>query len=162
MDAEQEFKQLSFAKKLFWRMLSGGLGAAASAAFLFLFFLGVQFVTEIFDLSRGRIRFPVIALILPLVGFFSGWKQAEIFQPFVSLLFKSSLFFRLFVFASVFYMASLSAFIEIFEPDSFRQGLSFHNYDFNGRFGYFLKLLLFPPVCLAFGLILLNRVKPRN
>jgi hypothetical protein len=161
MEPEEQFYQMPFIKRLVWRFIFACLGAVVAAAFLLLLFYGIHFVAELLG-SRIRFRMPVIAFFLPLVGFYIGGKQATVYQPFFSLLFRYSLFFRIFVFCTVFYAVSLTAFVELFEPLNFRRGLDFGRYNLDGRFGDFLKLLLFPPCVLAFGLFLIKKVKPKD
>lgn len=162
MEAEEHFYKLPLIKRLIWRLLIACLGLLMSAVFLLLIFYGINFVAEQIGATRVRLRIPVFAFFLPIFGFFVGWKQAEIIQPFLSLLYRYSLYFRIFVFGTIFYTIALTSYIEVFEPNNFRKGLDFGRFDFNAQFGDFLKLLLFPPSLLAVGLILMKKVKPKN
>ena len=162
MEAEEHFYKLSFAQRLIWRLVVACLAVIITSAFLLLLFYGIHVLAEQMGATRYRFRMPVFVIFLPIIAFFVGWKQAKILQPFLSMLFKHSLYFRIFVFGTIFYSVSLSAYIEIFEPMNFRRGLDFRRLDLNGRFGDFLKLLLFPPSLLAFGLILARKVKPKK
>ncbi len=129
MEAEEHFYKLPLVQKLIWRFLIACLAAVVTSVFLLLLFYGIHFLAEEFGATRYRFRMPVFVIFLPIIGFFVGWNQTKVLQPFLSLLFKHSLYFRIFVFGSIFYAVSLSAYIEIFEPSNFRRGLDFRSFD---------------------------------
>lgn len=163
MDIEGEFKNLPTIQRFFWRLIIGLIGVVLASLFIVLVMYGVYFLVELIGGNRTRLRIPVFVFFLPIIGFFVGFKQAEIYQPFFSLLYRYSIYFRLFVFGSLFYIAATFLFIELFEPSVFRRGLNFvGGFNLKRQFGLFLKILLFPPTMFGVGLFFLSKVKPKN
>ncbi len=164
MVADEQFSNRTFFQKVFWRILFGIMGAVLATVFIFLVFYLIYVLAALFDASRFNLRVPVVVFFFPLIGFFYGWRRADVLQPFFSLLLKNSIYFRIFVFGTMFYSVSLSAFIEIFEPASFYNGLDFGRFrwfEFSGRYGDFVRLICFPPAVLGFGLLTLKWIKPK-
>ena len=161
MKIEEEFSKLPALQKLFWRCAYAVLCAALATGFLIAVVYTVVFFADLFDVGRLRLRVPVFGLLLPIIAFFAGWKQAEVYQPFFAALYAHSIYFRIFILTTLFYVVCTTVFVEFFEPGVFRYGLDFNGkYDLDGRFGDFVKLITFPPLFFGFGLFLLRKLKP--
>lgn len=164
LKVDEQFSNLSLFQRAFWRILFGILGAVLAAVIVFLLFHAVSLLADLLDASRFNLRVPVVLFFMPLVGFIYGWRRADVLQTYFSLLLRKSIYFRIFVFGTLFYSVSLSAFIEIFEPARFYNGLDFGRFrwfEFRGRYGDFVRLIFFPPALLGLGLLTLKRINPK-
>lgn len=161
MKIEEEFRKRPALQKLFWRCVYAVLCAALAAGFLIALVYTVVFFADLFDVGRLRLRVPIFGLLLPIIAFFAGWKQAEVYQPFFAALYAHSIYFRIFILTTLFYVVCATVFVEFFEPGVFRDGLDFNGrYHLDGRFGEFVKLITFPPLCFGFGLSLIRKLRP--
>jgi cytochrome bd-type quinol oxidase subunit 1 len=85
MNIEEEFRKLPALQKLFWRCAYAVLCAALATGFLIALVYTVVFFADLFDVGRLRLRVPVFGLLLPIIAFFAGWKQAELFPTFLAI-----------------------------------------------------------------------------
>jgi len=163
------FSELVFLQRLLWRLLTSSTVAFISVSVLFFVLLSLASIRDVdpYYVGRGTGR---TALIVIIVGFFYGWNHVEVYRSLVLVLlhqiryvFRNSLFFRIFLFGTIFYITALCVFIELFQPSPFSFGLDFGGfrwYDLSGTYGYFVKLAVFPPFVLGLGLLAMKYMKP--
>jgi hypothetical protein len=141
------------------RVISGVLGAIVTTLLMVAVFYAIYLLMEYFDISSARIRFPVFLIILPVVGFFAGVRNAPAVHDRTVLLWDQSTLARAVIVLPIFYEVGLLSYIHLFEPNPFRSGLSYLT---DSRTELLIELMAFPVVLLFVGLLLVKIITRRN
>ena len=156
-----EFEQLNGAWRFIVRLLIALTVALIATAFVALVFYVIHLIADALDLTRARFKFPVLALVAPFVGFYYGWKDAPLFYNYFRLAFHYSIWFRAFVFGSLFYALTALVFIEIVHPLKFTRGiLTTYGHYWDRNFLSLIKIIFLPIGLYGVGIFFWRKVVP--
>lgn len=161
MAAPTEFDELPFVARIIARLLMAIFAAALATSFIVLIFYIIHLLMDAFDVSGARFRFPFVALFAPLVGFFYGWKIGPLLYNYLRYSFHYSIWFRAFIFGSLFYLLASLIFIEIVHPLKFTQGIfTTSGYYWERNAISLIKIIFLPILLLGAGMVFWRKVQP--
>ena len=160
------YDDLGFFGKLLVRLSGSIVGGTLLFLFVILFVNIASYILLELDFIRGRYRFfiPSRSIFSFFIGAIFCWiKTPTLFDRLVEN-FRANLRFRYLLFGSLFYAISLTLFIHLFEPGTFRRGLYFimEPIRYDDDMVLYLKLLIYPILTVLLGMYLYSKATTRE
>lgn len=131
-------------KQLGIRLLGAAFGFLIGCLLLAVLYLLLQFIMELFDLSRVRFRAPIALFFVPLATSLFGYKMGPDLLLLSGFLFgKASIIDRLLLVAPFFWAGVVLAYILVFRPFGYQTE--------SDEWIFVAKIILFPTIVLWCG-----------
>jgi hypothetical protein len=131
--------------QLGYRVMGAAVGFLVGSVVLILLYFVFHFAMEAFDVSRVRVRVPVVVIVLPFITAFFGFKIGpELFMLVQEFLGDAGPLTRLVLIGPVFWAAVVLAYVFVFEPFGYRMD--------DADWLFVAKIILFPTGVLWAGI----------
>jgi hypothetical protein len=131
--------------KLFSRFIGAAVGFLIGCIVLIVLYFILQFLMEVFDVSRARFRAPIALFVFPLITLLIGFKVGpDLFLNVQKFLGDAGPMTRLVLIGPVFWGVVVLAYVLVFEPFGYRM--------YNSDWLFVAKIVLFPTAVLWSGI----------
>ncbi len=136
--------------KLGYRIIGAAAGFLLGSIALIIFYYLLQLTMEVFDVSRVRVRVPVILVFLPFITLFFGFKLGpDLFLVVRDFLGDAGPLTRLVLIGPAFWGLVVLAYVLVFEPFGYRVS--------EDEWLFVAKIVLFPTAVLWSGIWVVKR-----